>query len=179
MIAPFTVPHFTEDGSTLLAFPTKADFLIADMDNDGKITDADQALWNDPFALDQRLMTLAEANHPEWTEGDEFPLIWDEDWWQAANIVIWAKIDNTDTVFTWTDNWELAMVLPKSMIDLQMSLLYIGTNQRTFHEQALSMEEQIEQRLEHLNIQTSDWFTPTYKRLAARVEHVNDTYVRL
>ena len=180
MVLPFRVPHFTIDGSTLTYFPTKADFIIADFDGDGKITEADAELWNDTFAFENRLMELVDLAHPDYDPEDTFPFIWEEEWWKDDSVRIWATIENTEVTLSWEkDTWLLALELPKAMIDLQMTLLFIGMNQQRFREVAVNSVQTI--RPDNVLKQAAKWFTSSslYKGLVSRLEYLYRTYIRL
>lgn len=182
-IYPFQVPHFTlTNGAIMYGFPTKADFLIADIDGDGVITDADAALWSDALSVDMRLMELVDLAHPDHNPNDDFPFIWDDTWWQTESVRIWCIFDGIEVTLSWMkDTWQLALVLPSAMIELQTSLVLLGSNQPRFVRFAKENNDIINRFTDELKNHTMEWFmtTPTYQELARRIDHVNRTYVRL
>ena len=100
-VPPFTVPHFLIDGSTTqLEFPTKLDYLIADLDGDGVITQGDLDNASDVSLVMERCSTLRSLV----AEDD---VVIDDDNFDEESDENEATVDDLVEATWWHDNNEV------------------------------------------------------------------------
>ena len=174
---PFSVPHFLEDGSLSFSeFPCKWDFIIADVDKDGEVSELDRTEWTNKWKIAQHMDSLRITSEDGKTDLE----IWEQDWWEEG-LRVYMILDDKETTLTWNDNWQLNLELPPQYIELEVQLLYLGLNQNRF-QNILEETDKLITRIEtDLDENTMELFkqTPTWQNLKERLDHVYRTYVRL
>ncbi len=177
---PFLVPHFVipeivgDDAISYLEFPRKWDFIVADIDGDGTISEADRERWKSPDDVLLRLAALDQKS------GDVKLEIWEQDWWHNG-LDVYCTIDDQDKQLTWNDEWELQLTLPPEYIELEIQLLYLGLNLNRFAQIYTDTESQIDAVYDELENNTMELFKQSAKwlTLRKRLSHLENTYVRL
>ena len=186
-VPPFTVPHFLIDGSpTQLEFPTKLDYLIADLDGDGIITQGDVDNASDELLVMNRCSTLmsfaAEDDDTVDEESDENETmneLVEATWWHDNNEVkVWCTLNNTPTALLWQEgSWQVQLSLPSEYFALQTVLTFLDVNQKRFREAIATFRPQIQQTQQDVYHNVTN--AGTIRNLERRLNHVARTYVRL
>lgn len=176
-VVPFTIPSFTAEGaSDLHVFPTKLDCLVADIDGNNVIDDADVALWSDPDAVCRRWSELENR-----IEGDTAPLE-SQAWWKGSDVIVYCRIDNLDTDLTWNEKekYALRLIVPPELMDLQATVMYLYHKQIQFARDLLAYIPHINGVYDELYSNPKIFtLSDTYKDLKQRIDHLESTYVRL
>lgn len=184
-LSPAAVPVFENNSANQSAFPTKLDLIIADMDGDKIITEADRALWEDPNAVAARRALLNSQYNPEYdaSQPDKVYLpLEKQSWWKAGTVVVTMRLEGANVPLQWhKDDWELELILPEKFINLQVGLTHVRAKQREFEKELLTYTESVMKEHQRLSDETYAIFAKnsSYQHLIDTINHINNTYVRL
>ena len=181
---PFSVPTFHDNEADAAEFPTKLDYLIADLNGDGFIDVQDAVSWYNDILVRERRQKLLEYQ-PDYNENlpsTTYPPLEKQDWWKENDVQVTTLLGESVVPLTWhKDDWELELVLPDKYWQLQIGLSYLRERQREQEKAFLGLYNTVD--TEYNLLMDQGWKlladTSSYRTLQQRLDTIDRQYLRL